>query len=141
MYSEEEWEREWRNVITISSSDPRHNGNTPEHQSVTRLLNNDRDFVLAALKISARSVTRLMSWINESAVLLYFSIRCLSNVYLAASMTSRCLCDVSEELLNGEPSPLSVYESLEEIHVLVLAHILRRPIVVISDTMLKVRNG
>ena len=26
VYSEEEWEREWKNVITISSSDPRHNG-------------------------------------------------------------------------------------------------------------------
>ena len=56
------------------------------------------------------------------------------------SVTSRCLCDVREEGLNGEPPPLSVYESLEEIHVLVLAHILRRPIIVISDTMLKVRN-
>ena len=55
------------------------------------------------------------------------------------SVTSR-LCDVRGEGLNGEPPPLSVYESLEEIHVLVLAHILRRPIIVISDTMLKVRN-
>ena len=44
----------------------------------------------------------------------------------------------SEESLNGGPPPLSVYESLEEIHVLVLAQILRRPIVVIADTMLKV---
>ena len=40
--------------------------------------------------------------------------------------------------MNGAPPPLSVYESLEEIHVLVLAHILRRPIVVVADTMLKV---
>ena len=31
-----------------------------------------------------------------------------------------------------------LYESLEEIHVLVLAHVLRRPIIVVSDTVLKV---
>ena len=31
-----------------------------------------------------------------------------------------------------------VYESLEEIHVLALAHILRRPVIVVADTTLKV---
>ena len=31
-----------------------------------------------------------------------------------------------------------LYESLEEVHVLVLAHVLRRPIIVVSDTVLKV---
>ena len=31
-----------------------------------------------------------------------------------------------------------MYESLEEVHVLVLAHVLRRPIIVVSDTVLKV---
>lgn len=31
-----------------------------------------------------------------------------------------------------------MYESLEEIHVLVLAHMLRRPIIVVADVMLKV---
>ena len=33
-----------------------------------------------------------------------------------------------------------MYESLEEIHVLVLAHVLRRPIIVVSDTVLKVKT-
>lgn len=32
-----------------------------------------------------------------------------------------------------------VYESLEEIHVLALAHVLRRPIIVVADITLKVR--
>ena len=32
-----------------------------------------------------------------------------------------------------------MYESLEEIHVLALAHILRRPIIVVADTILRVR--
>jgi OTU domain-containing protein 7 len=32
----------------------------------------------------------------------------------------------------------ATYESLEEVHVLALAHVLRRPIIVIADLMLKV---
>ena len=43
------------------------------------------------------------------------------------------LSTMSEEDLD---SPM--YESLEEVHVLVLAHVLRRPIIVVSDTVLKV---
>ena len=31
-----------------------------------------------------------------------------------------------------------LYESLEEIHVLALAHVLRRPIIVVADTVLRV---
>jgi len=34
-----------------------------------------------------------------------------------------------------------LYESLEEIHVLVLSHVLRRPIIVVADTILKDANG
>ena len=33
----------------------------------------------------------------------------------------------------------AMYESLEEIHVLALAHILCRPIIVVADTILRVR--
>jgi OTU domain-containing protein 7 len=32
----------------------------------------------------------------------------------------------------------NIYESLEEVHVLALAHVLKRPIIVIADIMLKV---
>uniref|UniRef100_A0A146PZV1 ubiquitinyl hydrolase 1 n=1 Tax=Fundulus heteroclitus TaxID=8078 RepID=A0A146PZV1_FUNHE len=43
---------------------------------------------------------------------------------------------------NGvEPSDEPVYESLEEFHVFVLAHVLRRPIVVVADTMLRDSGG
>ena len=34
-----------------------------------------------------------------------------------------------------------MYESLEEFHVFVLAHVLRRPIVVVADTMLRDSGG
>ncbi len=41
----------------------------------------------------------------------------------------------------AEPSDEPVYESLEEFHVFVLAHVLRRPIVVVADTMLRDSGG
>ena len=33
------------------------------------------------------------------------------------------------------------YESLEELHVFILAHVLRRPVIVVADTILKDANG
>uniref|UniRef100_A0A4W3H451 ubiquitinyl hydrolase 1 n=1 Tax=Callorhinchus milii TaxID=7868 RepID=A0A4W3H451_CALMI len=41
----------------------------------------------------------------------------------------------------GESGEEPVYESLEEFHVFVLAHVLRRPIVVVADTMLRDSGG
>nr|XP_057910047.1 OTU domain-containing protein 7B isoform X2 [Doryrhamphus excisus] len=41
----------------------------------------------------------------------------------------------------GESSDEPVYESLEEFHVFVLAHVLNRPIVVVADTMLRDSGG
>lgn len=44
-------------------------------------------------------------------------------------------------LSRAESSDEPVYESLEEFHVFVLAHVLRRPIVVVADTMLRDSGG
>ncbi|CAH2326812.1 OTU domain-containing 7B [Pelobates cultripes] len=41
----------------------------------------------------------------------------------------------------AESSEEPVYESLEEFHVFVLAHVLKRPIVVVADTMLRDSGG
>lgn len=52
-------------------------------------------------------------------------------------------CDSSFDINGGKKEPNEyeeksyIYESLEEIHIFVLAHVLRRPIIVIADTMLK----
>lgn len=48
------------------------------------------------------------------------------------SLCCPCRVDNSED---------PVYESLEEFHVFVLAHVLRRPIVVVADTMLRDSGG
>ncbi|XP_048887386.1 OTU domain-containing protein 7A-like [Brienomyrus brachyistius] len=76
VYTEEEWEREWSELLRLASSEPR-------------------------------------AHVNKSD-----------------GMTGGV--DNSEE---------PVYESLEEFHVFVLAHVLRRPIVVVADTMLRDSGG
>ena len=44
------------------------------------------------------------------------------------------------EQAQKQPQLPPMYESLEEVHVLALAHVLRRPIVVVADTVLKVNH-
>lgn len=76
VYTEEEWEREWNELLKLASSEPR---------------------------------THISKTGNTSGGV-----------------------DNSED---------PVYESLEEFHVFVLAHVLRRPIVVVADTMLRDSGG
>ncbi|XP_061676217.1 OTU domain-containing protein 7B [Syngnathoides biaculeatus] len=74
VYSEEEWQKEWKELLKLASSEPRVN--------YSNHVNN-----------------------------------------------------------RGEASDEPVYESLEEFHVFVLAHVLKRPIVVVADTMLRDSGG
>ncbi|XP_054637516.1 OTU domain-containing protein 7B isoform X2 [Dunckerocampus dactyliophorus] len=74
VYSEEEWQKEWNELLKLASSEPR--------------------------------------------------------VNYSNNVNSR-----------GESSDEPVYESLEEFHVFVLAHVLKRPIVVVADTMLRDSGG
>nr|XP_033776924.1 OTU domain-containing protein 7A isoform X1 [Geotrypetes seraphini]XP_033776925.1 OTU domain-containing protein 7A isoform X1 [Geotrypetes seraphini]XP_033776926.1 OTU domain-containing protein 7A isoform X1 [Geotrypetes seraphini]XP_033776928.1 OTU domain-containing protein 7A isoform X1 [Geotrypetes seraphini]XP_033776929.1 OTU domain-containing protein 7A isoform X1 [Geotrypetes seraphini] len=76
VYTEEEWEREWNELLKLASSEPR--------------------------------------------------------THFSKSGGTGGGVDNSED---------PVYESLEEFHVFVLAHILRRPIVVVADTMLRDSGG
>ncbi|XP_061772922.1 OTU domain-containing protein 7A [Nerophis ophidion] len=76
VYTEEEWEREWNELLKLASSEPR--------------------------------------------------------THLSKNIKANGGVDNSED---------PVYESLEEFHVFVLAHVLRRPIVVVADTMLRDSGG
>uniref|UniRef100_A0A671N406 ubiquitinyl hydrolase 1 n=1 Tax=Sinocyclocheilus anshuiensis TaxID=1608454 RepID=A0A671N406_9TELE len=76
VYTEQEWEREWNELLKLASSEPR--------------------------------------------------------THFSKNGNSSGGVDNSED---------PVYESLEEFHVFVLAHVLRRPIVVIADTMLRDSGG
>lgn len=82
--NEEEWQREWDNILKLASSQPRTSG---------------------------------------------------SSTPLASESETDC-----GSATNGSTSN-KTYESLEEIHVLALAHVLKRPIFVIADTVLKVSNS
>lgn len=77
--NEEEWRREWENILKLASSQPRTSGSSTPCASETETDGRGESF-------------------NTS----------------------------------------KTYESLEEIHVLALAHVLKRPIFVIADTVLKV---
>ncbi|XP_078390251.1 OTU domain-containing protein 7B isoform X2 [Cetorhinus maximus] len=88
VYTEEEWQKEWNELIKLASSEPRIHYGTNGSGCGGRLANS--------------------------------TFPALNSV------------DSSEE---------PVYESLEEFHVFVLAHVLRRPIVVVADTMLRDSGG
>ncbi len=47
----------------------------------------------------------------------------------------------NEILVEEEEEGDIVYESLEEIHVFALAHVLKRPVVVVADTVLRDSGG
>lgn len=79
--NEEEWRREWDNILKLASSQPRTSGSSTPCASETEI-------------------------------------------------------DGHRASFNGSKT----YESLEEIHVLALAHVLKRPIFVIADTVLKVTS-
>ncbi|GIY50528.1 OTU domain-containing protein 7B, partial [Caerostris darwini] len=84
IYCEDEWEREWKNLLKLSSSEPR-------QSSIQRNLSEQ--------SCSSSNGTQSSDYQSE------------------------------------------VYESLEELHVLALAHVLKRAIIVISDTVLKDVTG
>ncbi|XP_054714358.1 OTU domain-containing protein 7B-like [Uloborus diversus] len=82
---EEEWEKEWINLLKLSSSEPRQS-----------------------------------------------SIQKNSNEQLSTS---------NNGTQSNSDCQLEIYESLEELHIFVLAHVLKRAIIVIADTVLKDVTG
>ena len=65
-------------------------------------------------------------------IMLTFFITCLSDQKSASYEENGLSADDTSEVF---------YESLEEVHVFVLAHVLRRPIIIVADTILKDANG
>ncbi|XP_069138415.1 uncharacterized protein [Argopecten irradians] len=84
IFSEDEWQQEWKGILKLASSRPR----------------------------SLPGMSRRSSSCCDSAI-----------------------------TQGGETSTPVVYESLEEFHVFVLAHVLQRAIIVVADTILKDSHG
>ncbi|XP_067831930.1 LOW QUALITY PROTEIN: OTU domain-containing protein 7B-like [Heptranchias perlo] len=88
VYTEDEWQKEWNELIKLASSEPR----------------------------------------------IHFGTN-------GSGCGGRLATSTFPALNSVESSEEPVYESLEEFHVFVLAHVLRRPIVVVADTMLRDSGG
>ncbi len=107
--SEKEWDEEWKSVLRLASSEPRHSSSSSSSESSSSMST-------ASSSSKTRRWSRLSMAFNGAGGL-----------------------DEAAESCSTESDV--VYESLEEIHVLALAHILRRPVIVVSDTVLRDMNG
>ena len=107
---ETEWQDEWKSVLKMASSEPRHPSNASSSGSYSEQQRRRSRFSLVALPKDLDSQ-------GESS---------------SASSTSSTGSAGSNASM--------MYESLEEIHVLALAHVLRRPIMVVADTILRVKK-
>ncbi|XP_045122049.1 OTU domain-containing protein 7A-like isoform X2 [Portunus trituberculatus] len=105
VYSGEEWESEWANVLRLASSAPR----------------GGKEATGEALQDSEHRLSAHDNSNGKSS-----SCKRLSNGFQGEQ---------------NEDCAGRVYESLEEIHVLALAHVLRRPIIVVADLTLKDVSG
>lgn len=87
--------------------------------------------------------------LNQQAELVWTEVEWRQEWNAIVSMASseprlrRTLSVASNQSGGGDLSNLGgdIYESLEEVHVLALAHVLKRPIIVVADTFLKDING
>ncbi|XP_064119477.1 OTU domain-containing protein 7A-like [Macrobrachium nipponense] len=107
VYSNEEWDTEWANVLRLASSAPR--GGQDDNVAAEKEGNQSNGSMSAKNNIDPYPVSKR-----------------LSNGFLTNQ---------------GDDCTGRVYESLEEIHVLALAHVLRRPIIVVADVTLKDVSG
>ena len=113
--SEKEWDDEWRSVLRLASSEPRHSSSS-----------SSSDSSMSMSTSTSTSTAKTRRW---------------SRLSMALSGGGGALEASSGESQSSAGESDVVYESLEEIHVLALAHILRRPVIVVSDTVLRDMNG
>lgn len=128
---DDEWLNDWRCLLKMASSEPRVRGSivgTPFSPSVNGSTGDARSMVTFNACCGGQPSTECYAKRPES--------------HLGKGKGGGAISHVRAKL-SDEPLPLTnhVYESLEEIHVLALAHVLRRPIIVIADTMLKDVTG
>ena len=105
--NEDEWRREWDNILKLASSQPRTPSSSTPASDTTAIDTTDGSTPSGPVGSSVAGDD-------------------------AAS------CSAASTSSAGTGGSSRTYESLEEIHVLALAHVLKRPIFVIADTVLKV---
>ena len=96
-----------------------------------------RRFYIISTRSAATATSASPPKASEAAVV---DSGATKGVAMAMDGVSESMCHVEPATLptTSQENDSTFYESLEEFHVFVLAHVLRRPIIVVADTMLKV---
>ena len=141
VYTEEEWDREWKEILRIASPQRRQESGTnkdapPQSLGTISEEQSDSPQVLSStLEQEEQEATRQLQGGSPEA----------SSVILdkSAPVKDSGKPEPSENALdrNEDAGSGGAYESLEEIHVFVLAHVLRRPIVIVADAFLRDFSG
>lgn len=123
IYNEDEWSKEWKSLLKLSSYQPRVSM-TSTNKKVTENATDDN-----VKKVTSSSSTSSTTSSNSSTT-------------RSASSSANSSSSINNQNLNLLSQDGTVYfESLEEFHILLLAHILQRPIIVVADTMLHDLDG
>ncbi|XP_032226216.2 OTU domain-containing protein 7B [Nematostella vectensis] len=137
IYTEEEWAREWEEVLRIASTVRRHSQHASEDSlNPGTLLEEDGEPRENAVKESGLDNLDNDCKSDQKDVLNGNEGSPLFNDNKGNKTTAQS-SEESEDEIKG----LGAFESLEEIHVFVLAHVLRRPIVVIAEQFLRDFSG
>jgi len=131
LYSEEEWENEWQEVLRIASTQRR------DHQQTTAENSNRGESISTLASIAEKDAeTTSDASIKEEPVSTTTEpqeteVKRDGKTDDKTSVQSKLTEKEAEEEGEG-----GAFESLEDIHVFVLAHVLKRPIIIIADQFL-----
>ena len=127
--TEKEWEEEWEMILRLASTEPRSSSSSSSYSSTSTT--NSGGASSSSKGSTSTNGGRRRSRLSVVAM----STSAFSGGGFCAmgpEQTTSSTCNISAE---------AMYESLEEIHVLALAHVLCRPIIVVADTILRVWNS
>ena len=127
--TEKEWEEEWDMILRLASTEPRSSSSSSSYSS-TSTTNS------GGASSSSKGSTSTSGGRRRSRL----SVVAMSTTAFSGGGFCAMGPEQTTSTSNISSSAEAMYESLEEIHVLALAHILCRPIIVVADTILRVRN-
>lgn len=118
IYDEDEWAKEWHSLLKLSSYEPRvPNQQTTSSSCSSKQSNSNQRYSRPGGMDSNKS--------RESS----------------SSVSSSSVKSGGHDPSGNNENGTCYFESLEEFHVFLLANILQRPIIIVSDTMLHDLNG
>ena len=131
LYSEEEWEKEWLEVLRIASTQRR------DHEHITTEKNKEGENISTLASILEKYVESETSDVPVKEESTHSPADCQQNDTKDCDKGNDKSTE-HEKLSDKEVDEegRGAFESLEDIHVFVLAHVLRRPIIIIADQFL-----